>query len=150
VLTPDTSTLTDEEREAQKTSSTAIKFLPLLIGYFSLQGLTFYWAASNVFTLGQSIAVKVYFKSNPLAVDIPKYWQDMLNDAETADPSKTAELAKVGLAKGASLEELLDNARSHVLVKRMATREASSAWERVKTGGQAEAVSKELQGWVNE
>ncbi|OEU10867.1 60 kDa inner membrane insertion protein, partial [Fragilariopsis cylindrus CCMP1102] len=61
----------DDEREAKDqadTTKNVLKFLPLLIGFFSLQvpaALTIYWFTSNGFTLAQSLAVRKYYEANP-------------------------------------------------------------------------------------
>ena len=53
-LTPpvDTEGMSDEEKEQNDRSQLILKFLPLLIGFFSLQvpaGITIYWFTSNFF-----------------------------------------------------------------------------------------------------
>jgi YidC/Oxa1 family membrane protein insertase len=122
---------------------------PSQIGWFSMQtpaGLTFYWASSNLFTLFQSLAVRQYYKLNPIKVELPEYWQDLDNDEKANDP----ELAKQGLAKGPSMIELLDEARAHVVIERASTREGSEAWGRVTAAGRKAEVAPALQGWVDD
>lgn len=109
-------------------------------------GLTFYWASSNLFTLFQSLAVRQYYKLNPIKVELPEYWQDLDNDEKANDP----ELAKQGLAKGPSMIELLDEARAHVVIERASTREGSEAWGRVAAAGRKAEVAPALQGWVDD
>lgn len=70
VLTPevDTEKMTDEEKEQSDKTQGVLKFLPLLIGYFSLQvpaGLTIYWFTSNLYSLAQSLTIRKYYEANP-------------------------------------------------------------------------------------
>lgn len=91
-----------------------------MIGYFSLQvpaGLTIYWATSNLFTLLQSVAVKSYYKANPPKVELPDYW-DALDDVANMSEEDRREAAKAGISTGPKFEDLMDEARFHVVVDR--------------------------------
>lgn len=150
VLTPesDTSNMSAEEKDQFEQSQTAIKFLPLLIGYFSLQvpaGLTIYWLTSNIFTLGQSLIVKSYYKANPPKIELPDYW-DALDDVANMSPEERRKAAEAGLQAGPSLEDLVDEARFHYVVPRKPLRSQSQAWERVVENGPA--VPSEMESWV--
>ncbi|GMH55400.1 hypothetical protein TrRE_jg11810, partial [Triparma retinervis] len=101
VLTPppDQDGMTEEEIQQFESSQRILKFLPLMIGYFSLQvpaGLTIYWATSNLFTLFQSVAVKSYYKANPPKVELPDYW-DALDDVANMSEEDRREAAKAGI-----------------------------------------------------
>eukprot|EP00549_Striatella_unipunctata_P008144 CAMPEP_0118703082 /NCGR_PEP_ID=MMETSP0800-20121206/18313_1 /TAXON_ID=210618 ORGANISM="Striatella unipunctata, Strain CCMP2910" /NCGR_SAMPLE_ID=MMETSP0800 /ASSEMBLY_ACC=CAM_ASM_000638 /LENGTH=457 /DNA_ID=CAMNT_0006604483 /DNA_START=93 /DNA_END=1466 /DNA_ORIENTATION=+ len=139
----------DEEREQMEKTQGILKFLPLMIGFFSLQvpaGLTIYWLTSNTFTLLQSVSVRAYFKANPPKVELPEYWEDL--NKENMTPEEQREAAKAGLAKGPSIEDLLDEARFHYVVMRTPIREGSESWERVKD---AEfVIPEEMKKWVQE
>uniref|UniRef100_A0A7S2GSG5 Membrane insertase YidC/Oxa/ALB C-terminal domain-containing protein n=1 Tax=Helicotheca tamesis TaxID=374047 RepID=A0A7S2GSG5_9STRA len=141
--------VSDEEREQLEKTQNILKFLPLLIGYFSLQvpaGLTIYWFTSNMFTLLQSLSVKAYFKANPPKIELPDYW-DALDNAEEMTPEERRKAAEAGLNTGPSFEQLMDEAKFHYVVQRTPLREGSSAWERVQANGAT--VPKELEAWVN-
>ena len=50
-----------EDREQLEKTQNILRFLPLLIGFFSLQvpaGLTIYWVTTNLFTLTQWLGVR--------------------------------------------------------------------------------------------
>jgi YidC/Oxa1 family membrane protein insertase len=99
----------DEEKEQMEKSQVILKFLPLLIGFFSLQvpaGLTIYWFTSNGFTLAQSLAVRAYYKANPPQIELPDYW-DALDDMESMTPEEQRNAAKAGISVGPKFEDLL-------------------------------------------
>ncbi|CAM9703488.1 unnamed protein product [Ectocarpus sp. 4 AP-2014] len=63
---------------------TVITYLPVLIGWFSLNvpsALGIYWLANNLSTTATSFAIKAFFKMNPPEMNIPS---DIL-DSPTAD-----------------------------------------------------------------
>lgn len=100
----------EEEREQMEKSQKILKFLPLLIGFFSLQvpaGLTIYWFTSNFFTLAQSLAVKAYYQANPPKIELPDYW-DALEDLESMSPEEKRQAAQAGITVGPKWEDLLD------------------------------------------
>jgi len=151
VLTPETDTknMSDEEREQFEKSNTFLKFLPLLIGYFSLQvpaGLTIYWLTSNIFTLGQSVAVKSYYKNNPPQIELPDYW-DALDDMDKMTPEDKRKAAQAGIAAGPSFNELIDEAKFHVVVQREPLRSQSQSWDRVVQNGPT--IPSEMESWVH-
>lgn len=145
---PDTSTMSDEEKQQAESSQTALKFLPLLIGFFSLQvpaGLTIYWFTSNFFTLSQSLAVKAYFQANPPEIELPDYW-DALDSEQEMSPEDKRKAAEAGLAAGPKFEDLIDEARFHYVIERNPMREDSAAWARIKDTHVE--VPSELVSWV--
>lgn len=153
VLSPDsdTSKMSDEEREQFERSQGILKFLPLLIGFFSLQvpaGLTIYWFTSNFFTLSQSLAVRQYYKANPPKIELPDYW-DALENMEEMTPEEKRKAAKAGIATGPKFEDLIDEAKFHFVVERNPLRENSKAWERVTSSGDKRVIPTEMEAWVN-
>mmetsp|Transcript_9847 Transcript_9847/g.32075 ORF Transcript_9847/g.32075 Transcript_9847/m.32075 type:complete len:457 (-) Transcript_9847:261-1631(-) len=63
----------DPEDVAAQRTQRVLKYLPLLIGWFSANvpaGLGLYWMTSNLFTVGSSVASKAYLKANPPTLDI--------------------------------------------------------------------------------
>jgi len=141
--------MSDEDKEQFEKSQGFLKFLPLLIGYFSLQvpaGLTIYWLTSNAFTLTQSLAVRAYYKANPPEIELPDYW-DALDDVSKMSPEKRRAAAEAGINAGPKMEDLLDEAKFHFVVKREPLRVGSPAWERVQ--GSGAKVPDELSSWVS-
>jgi YidC/Oxa1 family membrane protein insertase len=112
-LQPDVSnddSMSAEEKEKMDQTQGVLKFLPLLIGFFSLQvpaGLTIYWFTSNVMTLSQSLAVRQYYKLNPPEIELPDYW-DALDDAENLSPEERRKAAQAGLQAGPTFNDLKD------------------------------------------
>merc|ERR1711865_273720 len=84
----DEASMSREEREAKDqadTTKNVLKFLPLLIGFFSLQvpaALTIYWFTSNGFTLTQALLVRKYYEANPPEIKLPEYWDALSDDEE--------------------------------------------------------------------
>lgn len=112
VLSPpiDTENMSDEEKESTERSQLVLKFLPLMIGYFSLQvpaGLTIYWFTSNLFTLTQSSVIRAYYKANPPDIDLPEYW-DSLDDMENMTAEEKREAAKAGINVAPSFDVYLE------------------------------------------
>jgi len=150
-LTPpvDTEGMSDEEKEQNDRSQLILKFLPLLIGFFSLQvpaGLTIYWFTSNFFTLSQSLVVKQYYKVNPPEFELPDYW-DALDDPDAMSAEEKRMAAEAGLASGPKWVDVLDEAQFHYVVDRSPMREGSEAWERAQKGGKL-AIPDEMVAWV--
>jgi len=146
----DTATMSDEEKEQFDKSQGFLKFLPLLIGYFSLQvpaGLTIYWLTSNFFTLSQSLAVRSYYKANPPEIELPDYW-DALDDVSNMKPEDKRKAAEAGIATGPSFDDMLDQAKFHFVVERKPLREHSAAWDRVNANKKHE-IPTEFASWVN-
>merc|ERR1712078_458709 len=80
-----------EEKEQLEKTQGALKFLPLLIGFFSLQvpaGLTIYWFMSNVFTLSTALIVRGYYAKNPPEIDLPEYWDALGEDENEMTPEE--------------------------------------------------------------
>jgi YidC/Oxa1 family membrane protein insertase len=123
VLTPqmDTDEMSEEERDTFEKSQLVFKFLPLMLGYFSLQvpaGLTIYWFTSNVFTLSQSLAIRAYYKANPPKIELPEYW-DSLNDIENMSAEERRAATEAGLNVAptlTSLREGMFSVGSHAFV----------------------------------
>uniref|UniRef100_A0A6V2B7Y2 Membrane insertase YidC/Oxa/ALB C-terminal domain-containing protein n=2 Tax=Ditylum brightwellii TaxID=49249 RepID=A0A6V2B7Y2_9STRA len=139
-----------EEKESLERTQGILKFLPLLIGYFSLQvpaGLTIYWFTSNTFTLLQSVTVKAYYKANPPKIELPDYWDALDQDPDSMSAEDRRKAAKAGLNTGPSFEQLMDEAKFHYVVERTPLRADSTAWERVQANGAT--VPKEMEQWVN-
>jgi len=153
-LTPETDTdsMSAEEKEQFERTQGIFKFLPLMIGYFSLQvpaGLTIYWFTSNIFTLSQSLAVKAYYQVNPPKIDLPDYW-DALDDVASMTPDERRKAAEAGLSTGPSYADMLDEARFHYVVDRKPLRSESDAWNRVSAKGEANtAMPAQMESWVN-
>jgi len=153
-LTPETDTdsMSAEEKEQFERTQGIFKFLPLMIGYFSLQvpaGLTIYWFTSNIFTLSQSLAVKAYYQVNPPKIDLPDYW-DALDDVASMTPDERRKAAEAGLSTGPSYADMLDEARFHYVVDRKPLRSESDAWNRVSAQGEANtAMPAQMESWVN-
>ena len=145
--------LSEEEKENLKTSQTVIKFLPLLIGFFSLQvpaGLTIYWFASNLFTVTQSLTVRAYFAANPPKIELPEYWDKTLDentDFASMSPEERRKASEAGLRVGPTLAQLKAESKFHVYVERRSFREETPAWQRIQEQGAA-PVPDELQAWA--
>ena len=110
----DESTMSAEEKENADRTKTIFKFLPLMIGFFSLQvpaGLTIYWFTSNIYTLTQSLAVRQYYAANPPEINLPEYWDkiDNLDEMSAEDQRKAAE---AGLRSGPTFQDLQDGTLS--------------------------------------
>ena len=63
----------DQQDEAAKSTQRVLKYLPLLIGWFSANvpsGLGLYWMTSNLFTVAASASTKAYIQENPPKLDI--------------------------------------------------------------------------------
>jgi YidC/Oxa1 family membrane protein insertase len=117
---PDENASSVEKEQYEKTQG-ILRYLPLLIGYFSMQvpaGLTIYWFTSNLFTLLQSISVRGYYKANPPKIELPDYWS-ALDNAEGMSPAEKREAAKAGLSVGPKMEDMIDGmykvALDHIL-----------------------------------
>ena len=147
--------MSEDEKSQIESTQGVLKFLPLLIGFFSLQvpaGLTIYWFTSNIFTLTQSLAVKAYFKANPPAIELPDYWDTALTgDGENMTPEERRKASEAGIRVGPSFDDLVDEARFHCLVERKPLRENTAAWQRVAAaadGNGADHLPSELKAWA--
>jgi YidC/Oxa1 family membrane protein insertase len=111
VLTPSVDeSLPDEEREQAEKTQGILKFLPLLIGFFSLQvpaGLTIYWFTTNVFTLSSTLAARAYYQVNPPEIELPEYW-DALDNLDDMSAEEKRNAAKAGLQVGPSFESMME------------------------------------------
>jgi len=142
---------TEEEREQLESTQGILKFLPLMIGFFSLQvpaGLTIYWFTSNLFTVSQSLIIRGYYKANPPEIELPDYW-DALDKGEDMSADEKREAAMAGLATGPSFDQLMDDAKFHYVVKREPLRANSEAWSRVESSG-SHSIPEEMSTWVGE
>ena len=146
---PEDESASAEEQEQMKTTKTLLKFLPLMIGFFSLQvpaGLTIYWFTSNLFTVSQSLIIRGYYAANPPEIELPEYWGALDSEKEmTADEKREAAMA--GLSTGPTFAELMDDAKFHYVVKRDPLRADSEAWSRVNGD---KSVPDELKTWASE
>mmetsp|Transcript_15179 Transcript_15179/g.21482 ORF Transcript_15179/g.21482 Transcript_15179/m.21482 type:complete len:465 (-) Transcript_15179:3031-4425(-) len=149
VLTPPVDEdMSPEEKETVENSQKFLKFLPLLIGFFSLQvpaGLTIYWLTSNSFTLAQSLTVRAWFKANPPNIELPDYW-DALDDVSNMTPEERRKAAEAGIQTGPKFDDLLDEAKYHYVVERTPLRLESAAWERVQTA--SPGIPEPMVVWV--
>jgi YidC/Oxa1 family membrane protein insertase len=142
----------EEEKEQLQKTQLVFKFLPLLIGFFSLQvpaGLTIYWFTSNVFTLSQSLAVRAYFAANPPEIELPDYWDQALKGEEMS-PEERRKASEAGLRVGPTLEELIDEAKFHSVIERQPLRIDSAAWQRVESSSTFWYIPPEMEAWVKE
>lgn len=103
--------MSEEEAKNMQNTQLVFKFLPLMIGFFSLQvpaGLTIYWVTTNLFTLTQSLAVKAYFNANPPEITLPDYWDTLSSDkdVEAMTPEEKRQAAQAGLSVGPTMEDL--------------------------------------------
>ena len=133
----------DEERESMEKTQLAFKFLPLMIGFFSLQvpaGLTIYWFTSNVFTLTQSLLVRKYYEANPPEIELPEYWDSLDKAAEEMSLEEKKKAAQAGIAIGPKFEDLVVNSNFHTVVERKPLR--------LESGGKSGDIPIELQTWV--
>lgn len=132
--------MTEEEREQMEKTQGILKFLPLMIGFFSLQvpaGLTIYWFTTNLFTLASTLLGKAYYKANPPQIELPEYWDAMDNLDEMSSEEKR-KAAQAGLQVGPTFESMLEEAKFHNVVERKPLRLA------VATGD----IPEELEAWV--
>ena len=63
----------DPNDKAAQNANRVLKYLPLMIGYFSANvpaGLGLYWMTSNVFSVAGSLGAKAYLKQNPPKLDV--------------------------------------------------------------------------------
>jgi len=147
---PEDENQSEEEKEQMASTKTLLKFLPLMIGFFSLQvpaGLTIYWFTSNLFTVSQSLAIRGYYAANPPEIVLPDYWAALDSNADEMTADQKREAAMAGLSTGPTFDQLMDEAKFHYVVKRAPLREDSEAWSRVQSSGSRE-VPAELQSWV--
>ena len=152
---------TAEERKQQESTQNVLRFLPLMIGFFSLQvpaGLTIYWLSSNLFTLSQSLGVKAYFAANPPEIQLPEYWEQMneKKDFKEMTPEERRKATEAGLSVGPSFEDLVTEAKFHVYVERQPFRETTEAWKRVASSSSSSSstvtngihIPSAMQEWV--
>lgn len=142
---PEDESETEEEKEKNASTKTILKFLPLMIGFFSLQvpaGLTIYWFTSNLFTVSQSLIIRGYYAANPPPIELPDYW-DALDKGEDMTADEKREAAMAGLSTGPTFDQLLDEATFHYVVKRNPLRADSEAWKRVESAG-SKSVPEEM------
>jgi YidC/Oxa1 family membrane protein insertase len=139
----------EAEKEQLQSTQRILKFLPLMIGFFSLQvpaGLTIYWFTSNIFTLTQSLAVKAYFAANPPKIELPEYWDQALSgDTENMSPEERRRASEAGIRVGPTMDDLVAESRFHSYVERTALR--PSATEPVPTPSDLPA---ELAAWMKQ
>lgn len=110
--------LSEEEKKTQEQTQLVFKFLPLTIGFFSLQvpaGLTIYWVTTNLFTLCQSLAVRAYFAANPPEINLPDYWDKLSSekDGSSLTPEEKRAAAQAGLRVGPTMEDMTDGTSSY-------------------------------------
>jgi len=151
----DDSGMDEAAKESLENTKKILKFLPLLIGFFSLQvpaGLTIYWFTSNFFTLSQALIVRKYYEQNPPEIELPEYWDQLAEDENEMSVEERRAAAKAGIAKGPSIEDWIANAKFHTLVERDGEsyhiRQASQSWKQANEGAKL-VIPAEFQAWVN-
>ena len=160
----DDSTMDKEAKEQADKTKNVLKFLPLLIGFFSLQvpaALTIYWFTSNGFTLTQSLVVRKYYEQNPPEIALPEYWDTLGEDENEMTAEERRAAVKAGVAKGPSMQDWIVNAQFHTLVERDygesegqglgGLRQDSDSWKKLNGDGDATkiVVPTEFQSWVD-
>jgi YidC/Oxa1 family membrane protein insertase len=143
--------MTDDEKKQMETTQTVFKFLPLLIGFFSLQvpaGLTIYWFTSNIFTLTQTLGVRAYFAANPPKIELPDYWESALGDGDNMTPEERRKISEAGIRVGPTFEDLIDESKFHSLITRAPIRSESRAWQRAVSSGAENELPADLRTWV--
>ena len=144
-----------EEKEKADKTKNLLKFLPLLIGFFSLQvpaALTIYWFTSNGFTLSQSLLVRKYYEQNPPEIELPDYWDALGDDENEMTPDERRAASKAGIAKGPSMDDWIVNAQFHTFVERdnAALVKDSDSWKKLVKESEAKLViPAEFQSWVD-
>lgn len=149
----DDSSMDEEAKKSLETTKTVLKFLPLLIGFFSLQvpaALTIYWFTSNFFTLSQALIVRKYYEQNPPEINLPEYWDALGEDENEMTPEERRAAAKAGIAKGPTIEDWIANAKFHTLVEResLTFRQSFEAWKEAN-GDSKLVIPAEFQAWVD-
>jgi len=154
----DDDSMDDEAKKQMESTKNALKFLPLLIGFFSLQvpaGLTIYWFTSNGFTLTQSLVVRKYYEQNPPKIELPEYWDALSEDEEKMTPEERRAAAKAGMARGPSLDDWVTTSNFHTVVERDndTLRLDSESWKNLLKSSSEEdgiklVVPAEFQSWV--
>jgi len=147
------SSMDEEAKEQMESTKKVLKFLPLLIGFFSLQvpaGLTIYWFTSNFFTLSQTLIVRKYYEQNPPEIELPEYWDQLGEDENEMTPEERRSAAKAGIAKGPSIEDWIDNAKFHTLVERESFqfRQDEGTWKPADEDAEL-VIPTEFQVWVD-
>mmetsp|Transcript_11015 Transcript_11015/g.25627 ORF Transcript_11015/g.25627 Transcript_11015/m.25627 type:complete len:449 (+) Transcript_11015:45-1391(+) len=148
---PDDESASEEEKEQLERTKSILKFLPLMIGFFSLQvpaGLTIYWFTSNLFTVSQSLAIRAYYAANPPKIELPDYWE-ALDDKKELTADERREAAMAGLSTGPTFDELMDEAKFHYVVQRGPLRAESEAWSRVE-GSDNVNIPAGMKSWVGD
>jgi YidC/Oxa1 family membrane protein insertase len=147
----DDASMDESTKETMDRTQNILKFLPLMIGFFSLQvpaGLTIYWFTSNIFTLSSSLAVRAYFKANPPKIELPDYWDTLSADKDFADmtPDERRQAMEAGIRVGPTMEELIEESKFHFYVDRRNTKLllASSAGADISSNN----IPREMQDWV--
>lgn len=148
----DNDSMDEEAKESMERTKTVLKFLPLLIGFFSLQvpaGLTIYWFTSNFFTLSQALIVRKYYEQNPPEIELPEYWDQLGEDENEMSPEERRQAAKAGIAKGPSIEDWIANSNFHTLVERenFSFRQNADAFRDSNAGANL-SIPTEFQAWV--
>lgn len=150
----DSSSMDEQAKEQLETTKKVLKFLPLLIGFFSLQvpaGLTIYWFVSNFFTLATALTVRKYYEQNPPEIELPEYWDSLSEDENQMSVEDRRKAVKAGVAKGPSMEEWVTNAKFHTLVERdgeFLKGLNSKEWKEANMNGKL-VIPPEFQAWVD-
>ena len=142
----------EEAKEQLARTKQILKFLPLLIGFFSLQvpaGLTIYWFTSNIFTLSQTLFVRKYFENNPPEITLPEYWDQLGDDENEMTPEQRKAASMAGIAKGPTMEDWIAISKFHTLVERenFNYREMADSWKQANGDTKLE-IPAEFKEWV--
>lgn len=116
VLSPpmETEGMSEEEKDQMEKSQLVLKFLPLMIGYFSLQvpaGLTIYWFTTNIFTLTQSLAIRAYYAANPPEIKLPEYWDQLDKNVDEMTPDEKRAATAAGINVAPTFDSLVEGER---------------------------------------
>jgi len=147
--------MSEEEAKTNDTTQLVFKFLPLMLGFFSLQvpaGLTIYWVTTNIFTLSQSLAVRAYFAANPPDIKLPDYWDTLSSDKDIEDmtPEERRQAVQAGLSVGPTMADLTVESRYHNYIARTQLRTSDSpAYQLVMAAeGDEVKIPTEMESWV--
>jgi len=150
----DTSSMDEDAKDQLENTKKVLKFLPLLIGFFSLQvpaGLTIYWFVSNFFTLATALTVRKYYEQNPPEIELPEYWDSLGEDENQMSVEDRRKAVKAGVAKGPSIADWIESASFHTLVERdgeFLNGLNSESWKEANIGGKL-VIPAEFQMWVD-
>lgn len=152
---PQDENMSEEEAKTFESTQLVFKFLPLMLGFFSLQvpaGLTIYWVTTNIFTLTQSLAVRAYFAANPPDIKLPDYWDTLSSDKNIEDmtPEEKRMAVQAGLSVGPTMADLKVESRYHNYIARTQLRTSDSAAYQLVMASEGDEIKipTEMESWV--